>query len=64
MSYMTQSGFKPKKTQLDVIKEFHHHEEIEEQDDELGTSIGLRVKSGSKKFVGERTSPDPMIQNY
>ncbi|TNV81902.1 hypothetical protein FGO68_gene15792 [Halteria grandinella] len=56
LSYVTQSAFLPKKSQLDVIREqVTHHEEEDEEDGGGGTqegeghgkAIGMRAKKGS-----------------
>ena len=50
ISYLTSSGFKPKPTRLDVIREQNHIKE-DENEDEGGAAIGERVKTGSKKMI-------------
>mmetsp|Transcript_20462 Transcript_20462/g.15088 ORF Transcript_20462/g.15088 Transcript_20462/m.15088 type:complete len:93 (+) Transcript_20462:294-572(+) len=63
LSYVTSSAFKPKKSQLDVIREHVDHQEDEneeeDEDDERiteggrrGREIGERALAGSKRIVG------------
>lgn len=50
ISYITQSAFKPKKSQLDVIREQVTHKEEEDEDNDqriAGNKIGLKAKLGS-----------------
>lgn len=54
ISYMTSSAFKPRPNQLDVIKE--QTNQIEDEGEEEGTAIGERVKAGSNRMVGLRSS--------
>ena len=53
-SYMTQSAFKPKNSQLDVIRE--HNTYIEEEEDYDGLTIGQKVKTGSSHILQPSSS--------
>ena len=56
LSYVTSSAFKPKQSQLDVIREINVGNEGEEddsdQDNETGHQIGVKARTGSNKLVG------------
>jgi hypothetical protein len=56
LSYVTQSAFLPKKSQLDVIREqmMHKEEEDEEEDEGSGRAIGQRAKKGSNNLIKDR----------
>lgn len=67
LSYVTQSAFKPKKSQLDVIREHHtnneeENDEDEENKDDANKTSKLRIKNNEVeeegnndgKSIGER----------
>ena len=54
LSYVTQSAFLPKKSQLDVIREQMMHKEEEDDEEEgSGQAIGQRAKKGSNNLIKE-----------